>query len=80
MLPPAPTWWQMKDQNECQITVHKTCFKRKTKEKESDDNLEKASSKDVVSIVDNSTQNAVFESDTEDKPNINFSNTPKVPR
>ena len=50
------------------------------KEKESDDNIESASSKDkVVSRDDNSTQNVVFQPDIEDKPNIDFYNTPKVP-
>ena len=48
-------------------------------EKESD-NVESASSKEeVVTIVDNSTQNVVFETDIEDEPNTDFYNTPKVP-
>ena len=47
-----------------------------SKEKESDDNFRSAGSKDVV---ENSTQNIVFELDIEDKPNIDFYNTSKVP-
>ena len=44
-----------------------------SKEKESDDNVENASSKEeVVNVVDNSTQNVVFEPDIEDEPNIDF--------
>ena len=33
----------------------------------------------VVNIVDNSTQNVVFEPDIEDELNIDFYNTPEVP-
>ena len=50
-----------------------------SKEKESDDNFQSADSKDKDSVVENSTQNVVFEPDIEDEPNTDFYNTSKVP-
>ena len=67
----------MKDQNERMLD--RSWQKPVSKEKESDCNVDSASSKkEVVSIAGNSKKNVVFELDIEDKPNIDFSNTPKV--
>ena len=47
--------------------------------KKSYNNVKSASNKNkVVSIDDNSTKNVVFEPDIEDKPNIDFYNSPEV--
>ena len=50
-----------------------------SKENESDDNVQSATSNDKNNVVDNSTQNVVFEPNIEDELNIDFYNTSKVP-
>ena len=67
----------MKDKNERMLNRNWQNLIQKTKKR--NDNVESASYKAVVSIVDKSAQNVVFEPDIEDEPNIDFYNTLEVP-